>query len=60
MKLLLPLAVLLAGAGALLVGVDDDREVRSTDGVAAAALALAATAERPVEAELVGGGVEIV
>lgn len=44
-------AVLVAGA-VTLVGVDRDQDVRSTDGVAAAALALAATAEPAVEADL--------
>jgi sortase A len=44
-------AVLVAGAVAL-VGAGDEQDVRSTDGVAAAAVALAATAEPAAEADL--------
>lgn len=45
-------AVLVAGAGALVAGQDDPQEVRAGEDVAAAAVALAATAERALEAEL--------
>ncbi|HEX4901184.1 MAG TPA: class E sortase [Acidimicrobiales bacterium] len=45
-------AVLLAGAGALVVEQDGAQEVRAGDDVAAAAVALAATAEPAVEADL--------